>query len=612
MLENGAFRFSQLILPLVPHILGQTITSCPGGDSRNLCTNSDYQGDSAHAFSNVPTLNQCAQIGQQYRHLGYSKAVCDQQNSNCYVKANTDLDWVVNNGQFDTVRPATEAPTDVNRGQWSGPTKLPLAPAGAFVIPDQPVSNRVMGFSSWSTDYFGGSGGVKTQFTYHNWQTGEISEREVSNTQHDMFCPGMSFLTDGRMVITGGETAPATSVYDHRTDNWTSLAEMTVGRGYQSSTMLSNGNIFTIGGSFTGGIGNQDVPYKNGEVYGPATNIWTALPGADVRSMLTQYDHEGAWRTDNHAWLFAWKSGSVFQAGPSRTMNWYTTSGQGAVVGAGTRDLNNDAMCGVNVMYDAVAGKIFSAGGSQSYKDDPAFTKGFLITIGEVNQPAQVEAIPDAGYARGVGNIVVLPNGQVVITGGQLETVLFTDDKSVFNAELWDPTTKQYTTLAPGAVGRNYHSMSLLLADGRIWVGGGGLCYQGGFCPANAEHFDFEIFTPPYLINLDGSEKLRPNISSLSSDSDSSGYTVRVGGTLTATLDENTGATFSMLRIGSATHSINTDQRRIPLANVNQGNSGYTIQLPGDAGILLPGHYYLFAMDDAGVPCVARTVQVLL
>ncbi len=45
---------------------------------------------------------------------------------------------------------------------------------------------------------------------------------------------------------------------------------------------------------------------KDGEVYDSATNRWTALPGATVRQMLTTYDGEGAWRTDNHGWLFAW------------------------------------------------------------------------------------------------------------------------------------------------------------------------------------------------------------------------------------------------------------------------------------------------------------------
>jgi galactose oxidase len=64
---------------------------------------------------------------------------------------------------------------------------------------------------------------------------------------------------------------------------------------------LSDGREFTIGGSFTGGIGGTEVPLKDGEVYDPASNIWSALPSAKVSNMLTSYDNGGPWRTDNHA-----------------------------------------------------------------------------------------------------------------------------------------------------------------------------------------------------------------------------------------------------------------------------------------------------------------------
>ena len=70
-------------------------------------------------------------------------------------------------------------------------------------------------------------------------------------------------------------------------------------------------------------------------------------------------------------------------------------------------------------------------------------------------------------------------------------------------------------------------------------------------------------------------------------------------------------ATFVMVRMGTATHSINSDQRRVPLTNVQRTGTGrYTVRLPNDSGILLPGPWYLFAMSKEGVPSVARTVYV--
>lgn len=65
--------------------------------------------------------------------------------------------------------------------------------------------------------------------------------------------------------------------------------------------------------------------------------------------------------------LLAWKGASVFQAGPSKAMNWYGTNGSGSQVAAGARADDSDAMCGNAVMYDATAGKILVIGGSIDY-----------------------------------------------------------------------------------------------------------------------------------------------------------------------------------------------------------------------------------------------------
>ena len=98
-------------------------------------------------------------------------------------------------------------------------------------------------------------------------------------------------------------------------------------------------------------------------------------------------------------------------------------------------------------------------------------------------------------YPRAFANSVVLPNGQVVTMGGQTYAVPFSDANSVLNPELWDPTTGQFTVMAPEAVPRNYHSVAILLPDGTVFSGGGGLC---GTCATN--HPDGQIFTPPYLL----------------------------------------------------------------------------------------------------------------
>lgn len=66
-----------------------------------------------------------------------------------------------------------------------------------------------------------------------------------------------------------------------------------------------------------------------------------------------------------------------------------------------------------------------------------------------------------------------------------------------------------------------------------------------------------------------------------------------------------------MIRYGSATHTVNTDQRRVPLTETASGLT-YTIKLPSDPGVLLPGYWMLFAINAAGVPSVSTQVKVLL
>lgn len=106
-------------------------------------------------------------------------------------------------------------------------------------------------------------------------------------------------------------------------------------RGYQTSVTLSDNRVFIIGDAYSGPRQGKD-----GEVFDPKSNTWKALPCAKNGPLLTT-DAEGIWREDNHGWLFAWKNGSVFQAGPSKAMNWYSANGNGAQVATDTRDTDD-------------------------------------------------------------------------------------------------------------------------------------------------------------------------------------------------------------------------------------------------------------------------------
>lgn len=124
-------------------------------------------------------------------------------------------------------------------------------------------------------------------------------------------------------------------------------------------------------------------------------------------------------------------------------------------------------------------------------------------------------------------------------------------------------------------------------------------------CDDTINHADGQIFTPPYLYDRFGGLAKRPQITAVSATN------VTVGDEITAIISE-ADAKLVLVRIGSVTHSVNSDQRRVPLDDVVINVDSYTATLPSDSGILIPGFYYLFAISKAGVPSVARTIQITL
>ncbi|MEU5806562.1 discoidin domain-containing protein [Streptomyces sp. NPDC047718] len=468
-------------------------------------------------------------------------------------------------------------------GSWDRITGFPLVPVATAVLP----GDKLLAWSAYAVDRFGGSNGY-TQTAILDLKTGKVTQRRIDNTGHDMFCPGIAMLADGRVLVTGGSNAEKASIYDPATDAWSATTSMNIARGYQAMTLLSTGEAFVLGGSWSGAGGD-----KAGEVWSPDTRTWRKLPGVPAAPAQTA-DPAGPYRSDNHMWLHATSGGKVLQLGPSKQMNWISTGGSGGISAAGTRADSPDAMTGNAVAYDV--GKLLTLGGSPAYERTPATRLAYTVDIS--GQQVRAARTGDMEHARGFSNSVVLPDGKVAVFGGQAYPVPFSDATSVLTPELWDPATGTFTPLATMAVPRNYHSVANLLPDGRIFSGGGGLC---GDCATN--HADGAVFTPPYLLAADGTPKPRPVITG--------GVPPRAapGASLTVSTQGQV-ASFVLMRSAAATHSTDNDQRRVPLAATAAGNGTYTVSIPSDTGVVLPGTYMLFALDAQGVPSIAKFVTV--
>lgn len=491
--------------------------------------------------------------------------------------------------------PASRAIAQV-KGAWTAVIPMPNIPVAAALLP----TGKVLTWSSNNEFTFEGDIGTarsQTQTALFDPVTQTSTLRIVTNTLSDMFCPGTAMLSDGRLLVNGGSSSPSANIYDSSTDAWSAAAPMNIARGYNSDVTLADGSVMTLGGSWSGG-----AQEKLGEVLSVDSG-WSLRPGISAKP-ITGPDPEDAAlgrvsRGDNHLWLFSVGDGLIFHAGPSAQMSWITTSGNGAIASAGLRADDPYSINGQAVMYDV--GKILKTGGAPAYQQAAATSKTYVIDINDavadLNNPVVVRATAPMAFPRALANGVVLPSGQVLIVGGQTFAALFSDDRAVLIPELWDPVQETFSQMAPMQIPRVYHSTALLLPDARVFVAGGGLC---GTCTAN--HENAEIFSPPYLFNADGTPAIRPNIQAAPT-------TALLGSTITVTTDAQN-LTFEVLRMSAATHGVNNDQRRIPLATAPNSNNSYDLTISGDPGVVLPGYYMLFAINAQGTPSVARTIKI--
>ena len=92
---------------------------------------------------------------------------------------------------------------------------------------------------------FGNNGLGTTKWAVFDPSSDSVGPEQTSFTDHDMFCPSISMLSDGSFVVGGGNNAEATSIYTEA-DGWQKAAQMNIPRGYSSSVTLSNGQVSSL------------------------------------------------------------------------------------------------------------------------------------------------------------------------------------------------------------------------------------------------------------------------------------------------------------------------------------------------------------------------------
>jgi Domain of unknown function (DUF4082)/Domain of unknown function (DUF1929)/Galactose oxidase, central domain len=533
-------------------------------------------------------------------------------------------------------------------GEFNSLTQLPLVAVHLSVLPDK----RIL---FWGRDFVKDANGnivptptgeakqVTGTSQAYVWNMSTNEMLRVDNPTANLFCSGHSFLPDGRLFVSGGHAhadfdalgEKQTNIFDYNNNSWTRGTDMDKGRWYPYNVTLGTGEPLIMAGSYWA---NENQPTQrpqaltnlDTQIYTPA--LETTLPfrtlALPVNGRLTSYP-----------FIHLLTSGAVFQA-------------QSGFLRVGTSDQPDKQSRYLdpasNAWGDLPSTLFPHAIGSSVFlgNDKVLLLGGFNInSVSKANEPTKdvevIRAYPyeDAGwtdmapmkFARTYHTATILPNGKVLVTGGVScpggnNILSFDNDDTikcssgqVMSAELWDPSTNTWTTMAAQQEIRAYHSVAALLPDGRVLVGGGGapgavgetgienkLIIDKEIRKPNAMGFGHktaEIYSPPYLFNANGTLAARPSIT-WAPESVSYGDAFYV---------DTTGAgvqpKISLIRLPSVTHGFNQDQRLISLTPTVVGGRLH-MTLSNSPNELPPGPYMLFVLNSAGVPSVAAIIRV--
>jgi plastocyanin len=413
----------------------------------------------------------------------------------------------------------------------------------------------------------------------------------------DLFCSGHTFLNDGRLLVIGGDAVPTGQGHTNNrcyiftpnavnpdSGTFTPTTSMAHARWYPTALRLADGRVLAFSGGHP--IAAQVEAFDG--------TAWLPVSGAD-RTFDELYPG-----------LHLLPSGDVF----------YTRAGWAAATGAQTAYLT---MTGANSgTWTNYAQQQFSdrqEGMSVLMIDttvSPERTSLYIIGGGVFGPPtarnnstAEVieftggmagsswRRIADMHFGRTNVNAVLLPTGKILVIGGHSNGQKWSPTP-VLETETYDPATDKWTVGAPLNFPRQYHSVCVLLGDGRVLA-------AGGVAPgtADANQHSLELYSPGYL-----SLGLRPTITAVPSS-------LSYGSTFTVSVSQAPNIeTVALVAPISVTHHTDAGQRYIKVPINSRTATSLQSTAPANGNIAPPGFYLLFLVNSQGVPSEGQFVSI--
>ncbi|HEU4996556.1 MAG TPA: kelch repeat-containing protein [Gemmatimonadaceae bacterium] len=262
-------------------------------------------------------------------------------------------------------------------------------------------------------------------------------------------------LPDGRVLVAGGfaqeGSAQGAEVFEPGAGRFSRLPPMITPRHSHTATVLKGGKVLIIGG-----YGAGTTTLATAEIFDPATDSF-----APTGSLLTA-------RANHVAVLL--ENGSVLVAGGAAP-GWNTLASAelydpatGAFSSTGTMAVAREA----HVAARLPDGRVLIAGGHRGRGADIT-----LYSSAETYDPATgiFTRVGDMRVRRHKHDAVLLPNGEVLITGGSDER----DDRGSYDSsELFDPETSTFSVGASMRLRRFKHAASsIVLPSGLVLISGG-------------------------------------------------------------------------------------------------------------------------------------------
>ncbi|MBA4141817.1 MAG: DUF1929 domain-containing protein [Nitrosospira sp.] len=411
----------------------------------------------------------------------------------------------------------------------------------------------------------------------------------------DLFCSGHIFLPDGRLLVIGGDTnglghtnnrcfifTPNAANPD--TGTFAPTGSMAHARWYPTALSLSDGRVLAFSGGHP--IAAEVEVFDGG--------AWTVVSGA-ARSFDELYPG-----------LHLLPSGEIFYtragwAGAAGTQTAYLT-----MTGPNNGNWNNH---GEQQFYDRQEGMsllmidttvtpehtslyIFGGGVSGPATARNNSTAEVIEFNGGV-AGSSWRRIADMNFGRTNVNAVVLPNGKILIVGGHSNGQKWSPTP-VLETEIYDPATDKWTPGASLNFPRQYHSVCILLPDGKVLA-------AGGVAPGTAEQdqYSLELYSPGYL-----GLGLRPVISIAPP---SVVYASTFG--IETPQPADIGSVVLIAPI-SVTHHTDAGQRYVKLPILSRTATTVETEAPANGNIAPPGFYMLFVVNNQGVPSEASMVAL--